>query len=236
MSSNNICQDQLDQFNALSERQKIEKQVQDAWISKNTEMNNKIALISNKWDMNYTNSTNQSLSPDCCTAGGCDGSNQCNKINFDYMNEYEGCGFLNAGVKFKCKARKSWYDAQKDSEINDLKQTYNISSSMPSVTPINFQFTCQVCNQSMDICNSLTNPEEKANCVVQNISQNQTCTLNVDGSATKNTETSKTIPPTTKPITKIPQNLFLIFLQTYMIYLIIAIVIIAILLILLIII
>lgn len=206
---NNACQDQLDQFKGFLETQKQQQQMFDLWTTQNNKMQEEIRNVQNDWNNQKNNKQKVGIS-DCITVGE-NRQNVCQKYDLDYWGDYNGCGFLNAGVNPICKHKDSWYDAQMQQSINSIKTKYNISNMPPSITPINFDFNCQVCNQNMNICNVLTG-QDKADCVIKGISQSQTCIM--DKSSSTN---STTIKPITQQLTQTPipqpmnKNFFIIF-------------------------
>lgn len=199
MSTKDMCQQQLDQFNALVAKQDVEKQLIAVWTTKNNAMQQEIRNIQDLWN-NKKSNKEITLSDQCITVGE-DRNNACKRKNglLQYSGDYVSCGFLNAGVNPKCYFQDSWYDAQRDQAINDIKNKYNINSNPPSLTPIDFTFNCLICSNTMDICNT-KNPNDKAQCYIENISQVQNCILNAD--------TGKTSTSTTQiPTTKLPQEI-----------------------------
>ncbi len=198
MSTKDMCQQQLDQFNALVAKQDIEKQLIAVWTSKNNTMQQEIRNVQDLWN-NKKSNKEITMSDQCITVGE-DRNNACKRKNglLIYSGDYQGCGFLNAGVNPKCYFQDSWYDAQRDSAINDIKNKYNLNSNPPTLTPIDFTFNCLICSNNMNICNT-KNPTDKAQCYIENISQVQNCILNAD--------TGKTSTSTSQiPITQLPQE------------------------------
>ncbi len=193
INTKEMCQQQLDQFNALVAKQDVEKQLIAVWTSKNNAMQQEIRNIQDSWN-NKKSNKEITMSDQCITVGE-DRNNACKRKNglLIYSGDYIGCGFLNAGLNPKCYFQDSWYDAQRDSAINDIKNKYNLNSNPPTLTPIDFTFNCLVCSNNMDICNT-KNPQDKAQCYIENISQVQTCILNADTG--KNTNSTTQVPIT----------------------------------------
>ncbi len=204
INTKDMCQQQLDQFNALVAKQDVEKQLIAVWTSKNNAMQQEIRNIQDSWN-NKKSNKEITMSDQCITVGE-DRNNACKRKNglLQYSGDYVGCSLgwwdpARSGVNSKCYFQDSWYDAQRDQAINEIKNKYNINSNPPTLTPIDFTFNCLICSNTMDICNT-KNPNDKAQCYIENISQVQNCILNAD--------TGKNINSTTQvPITQqLPQE------------------------------
>lgn len=219
MAMNDMCQTQLDLFNGLLEKQKIEKALQDIWTQKTTEMNTEIRNVENKWNSKKASREQKEWTP-CVECGFSTGEGQCSQRGMNYTgnNTKDGCsqGDWYAPVwrcKYECYQRDSWYDDQRNQEVNSVRNKYNLSPTMPSITPIDFTFSCLQCTQQMALCNSEGDPNKKVQCVIDNIKQNQSCTLNVnDGTTTKtNTNNPQPTSSSTNPIPPPQQSNNLLF-------------------------
>jgi hypothetical protein len=113
-----------------------------------------------------------------------------------------GCGTTyNDCKKMICRNPASWYEAQSNAEVEQKKAQYNMPGR-PSLPVSTLNIACQICGQSMNICNvtkSDGTPDVIASnsCLATKISQNQTCNLNVGGGSPSSSTTAAPSTATT---------------------------------------